>query len=551
MTFDQPTLREQTIGDYIAVVFRYKWLILVTTIVVPIAAYLYSSHQAKVFQASSEVYLNTQTSDITSAITGLNTNPVYDPDRALQTQAQLAREPAVAQAALDLAKVTSIFPGRFLRMSKVVAQQGTDFLEFRVEDTDPARAATLASAYAQAFSNYKYGLDTSQFKTAAGDISKRLAQLSRTSGTDTEAYRELSQKKQDVLTLEQLQSPPKVVRTPTGSSQIAPEPKKKAILGVVVGLMLGLGAAFLLNAFDRRVRDVDEIERELDIPLLGRLPVPQGRSDMYTILDGRPDAMSEAVSRLRTNFDFANAELQAKVVMATSAGAEEGKSTTVSNLAIALARSGRHVVLVDLDIRRPSLARMFRLQDRAGLTDAVVGNVDAKTVLHTVNHTALSSRLRPRGEGSSGVLEVVTAGRARIDPAELVETPGLAGLLQRLRDRAEIVLLDAPPILITGDAMALTGKVDAVLLVTRLGTVKVPALRELARALGRSPGPVLGFVATAANIDESYMTYGLESVPTAIEGGSVRATDGAAVQDISAPRSVSAGGGRWTRQPNS
>src|SRR5215831_6069524 len=137
MTLDQSSLREQTIGDYIAVVFRYKWLILVTTIVVPIAAYLYSSHQAKVFQASSEVYLNTQTSDITSAITGLNTNPVYDPDRALQTQAQLAREPAVAQAALALAKVTSIGPGRLRQMSKVIAQNGTDFLEFQVTDGDP------------------------------------------------------------------------------------------------------------------------------------------------------------------------------------------------------------------------------------------------------------------------------------------------------------------------------------------------------------------------------------------------------------------------------
>jgi non-specific protein-tyrosine kinase len=260
--------------------------------------------------------------------------------------------------------------------------------------------------------------------------------------------------------------------------------------------------------------------------------------------------MSEAVSRLRTNFEFANAELQAKVIMATSAGAQEGKSTSVANLAIALARAGRQVVLVDLDIRRPSLARLFRIDGRYGVTDAVTGNADLSAILNTVNHTALSSRLRPRGDASAGKLEIVTAGRAQIDPSELVEAPGLAELMQRLRNQAEIVLLDAPPILITGDAMALTGKVDAIVLITRLGSVKLPALRELARALGRSPGPVLGFVATGATIDESYMTYGVEELPR-VADMATRKLDGEPPQEVSAQRTASAGAARWTRQPRS
>jgi tyrosine-protein kinase len=552
MSFEQPSLREQTIGDYIGVVLRYKWLILVAAILVPVAAYVYSAHKPKIFDASAEVYLNTQTSDITASITGINTTTVYDPDRTLQTAAQLAHGPAVAQTALDLAGIHALDAGRLLRMTKVIPEEGTDFITFKVTDTDPTRAAILATAYARAFRAYKLSLDTSTLTSARIELQKRLAQLRKASGTDTETYRELSQKYQDLVTLELLQSPPKVVRTPTGGNQIAPQPKKKAMLGLVVGLMLGLGAAFVLNAFDRRVRDIEEVERELDIPLLGRLPAPQGGRDALTILDGPADVMSEAVSRLRTNFEFANAELQAKVVMATSAGAQEGKSTTVANLGIALARAGRHVVLVDLDIRRPALSRLFRITGRYGVTDAVTGNADPGTILNVVNHTALSSRLRPRGDASAGKLEIVTAGRAQIDPSELVEAPGLAALLQRLRERAEIVLLDAPPILITGDAMALTGKVDAVVLVTRLGTVKGPALRELARALRRSPGPVLGFVATNASIDESYMTYGIEPVPHVVEVPT-RKLDGQPQEEVPAPRTASAGasGRRWTRQPGS
>lgn len=548
MRFEQPNAREQTVADYFAIVFRYRWLIAVAVIVVPLAAYLWSSRQPKVYKATAEVYLNTQTSDITSSITGIDQNPVYDPDRVARTQAQIAHVPDVAQAALNIAKVTNLASWQLLQKTTVTPREGTDFLLISVTDGDSELAGTLATAYAQAYRIYKLNLDTSVLVAARAEIKKRLGQLRKASGTDNEAYRELSQKYQDLVTFQFLQTAPRVVRTAAGGSQIAPAPKRTAILGALLGLMLGLGGAFVMNAIDRRIRDVDEVERELDIPLLARLPVPRGRRDQFTILDGPADAMSEAVSRLRTNFEFANGELQAKVVMATSAGAEEGKSTTIANLAIALARSGRHVVLVDLDIRRPSLARMFRLPDRSGVTDAVTGHADPSTILNTINHTPLSSRLRPAGESSAGLLEVVTAGRAQIDPSELVEAAGLAEFLQRLRNRAEIVLLDAPPILITGDAMALTGKVDGVLLVTRLGTVKAPALRELARALGRSPGPVLGFVATGAAIDESYMTYGPENVPRVAEVP-VRKRDGQPPQEVPAPRSASAGSGRWTRQP--
>jgi capsular exopolysaccharide synthesis family protein len=548
MRFDQPTTREQTMGDYVAIVLRYKWLVAIAAIMVPVAAYLWSAHQPKVYQASSEVYLNTQTSDITTSITGINSNPVYDPDRYAKTQAEIARGPDVAQAAVALSKVPGLASWQLLAKSSVTAREGTDFLDFAVHDTNHAVAAALATAYAQAFRTYKLQLDTSTLTAARVEIQKRLAQLRKATGTDTTTYRELEQKYQDLRTQELLQSPPKVVRTATSAYQIAPNPKRSAELGIVLGLMLGLGGAFIANATDRRVRDLEDVEQELDIPLLGRLPVPRGGKDALTILDGPADAMSEAVSRLRTNFEFANGELQAKVVMVTSAGAQEGKSTSIANLAIALARAGRRVVLVDFDIRRPSLARLFRIPDRYGLTDAVTGIADASTILNPINHTALSSRLRPRRDASAGTLHVVTSGSSHIDPAELVEAPGLMDLLRHLSSRADIVLLDAPPIVITGDAMALTGKVDAVVLVVRLGAVKLPALAELARALRRSPTPVLGFAATHATIDESYMTYGEENVPRVAEVASAR-KGGQPAHEAPVPRSASGGGGRWTNQP--
>lgn len=548
MRVDQTATREQTIADYLAVVRRYVWWVLLAAIVVPVAAYLMSARQPKVFQATSEVLLNRQ--DLGSVLTGLpTTNTVTDPNRYARTQAELAGVPDVARAAINKAGV-EMEPLDLIVSSSVTPREDSDLLTFAVRHSDPGVAASLATAYANAFTAYKLQMETSNLVRARRELQGRLAELRRTGGAETEAYRQLAQKSQDIRTLELLLAPASVVRTATSGNQIEPTPRRNAMLGVMLGLFLGLGGAFVLNALDRRIRDVEEVERELRIPLLARLPTPSRRDEKLTILDRPPDEMTEAMSRLRANFDFANKELHAKLVMVTSAGAREGKSTTTSNLAVALSRTGRHVVLVDLDLRRPAVAQLFHLADRLGLTDAATGTADFESVLNSIIHSP--ARSWPPGvrdtDTSTGLLEVVTAGRTRVDPAELVETPGLTEFVQRLRSRADIVLIDAPPILAAGDAMALTAKVDAILLVNRLGTLTRPALRDLTRALDRSPAPALGFVATGAPLGESYYTYRADEKPAA-EVARLRkqAAQQWAPEETPAAREVSVATGRWAR----
>ncbi len=530
----QTSSREQTIADYLAVVRRYKWMIIVAALVVPTVAYVMSAREPKVFRATSEVLLTRQ--DVGAFLTGIPTqSTVTDPFRYARTEARLAGSPEVLDRAVKISGLGNVQGWG----SSVSADPDTDILTFGANHGEPDVATRLATAYAQAFTQYKLQTDTASLTRARREIRGRLQELRRAGATGSDTYQELLGQEQDLRTLEVVLVPARVIRAADTAGQIAPTPKRNAILGVLLGLMLGVGAAFALHAFDRRIRHADEVEHELQIPLLAKLPTP-GRNDAATILEQPPDESTEAVARLRASFDFANTSLGAKTVMVTSAGPREGKSTTIANLAIALARTGRHVVLVDLDLRRPMLSRLFHLPDGPGLTDFASSDTDLVDALQPVGVTPLRARVSSISSADTGQgrLEVVTTGRMRVEPATFVESTGLTQALHALRGYAEIVLIDAPPLLATGDSIALTGKVDAVLLVSRLGTLTRPTLQELARVLRRSPAPVLGLVATGAELDEGYSAYAVEEYyaqarpqpdapsPTRLEVPEVRSASG-------------------------
>jgi Mrp family chromosome partitioning ATPase len=225
-----------------------------------------------------------------------------------------------------------------------------------------------------------------------------------------------------------------------------------------------------------------------------------------------PDA--EAFRMLRVNYDFANVEHDARLVMVTSATQSEGKSTTAANLAVALARNGRKVTLVDLDLRRPYIDRFFELSGNVGLTQVALGHVSLEDAIVSV---ALSENERgsgpEQGNGANGhakvrsVLDVLTTGPVPPAAGEFVATQAVATILQRLRERSDVVIIDAPPLLQVGDAMVLTSRVDALILVARLKLLRRNMLREVARLLQTARARSLGFVVTGA---ESVTAYGYE-----------------------------------------
>jgi capsular exopolysaccharide synthesis family protein len=216
---------------------------------------------------------------------------------------------------------------------------------------------------------------------------------------------------------------------------------------------------------------------------------------------------AEAFRMLRTNLEFANLERGARTIMVTSSIETEGKSTTIANLAVALARAGKRVALVDLDLRRPFLARLFALDTaRPGLTDLALGHAELDNVISRVAiSTGRAGAVATNGQGRvEGMLEVLPSGPAPPDAGEFVATKAMGDILDQLTERADIVLIDAPPLLHVGDAMTLSARIDALFVVTRLNVVRRQMLAEMRRLLEACPAAAIGFVLTDAQLEEAY-----------------------------------------------
>jgi polysaccharide biosynthesis transport protein len=511
MTDNEHSYRPVTLADYLGILRRRKWAIVQAVVLVPIVAFVITARQDPVYESSADVLLTRQ--NIGAQLTGLQDPTVSgDPARFAQTQASLARVPEVAERAVREAGVPNRSAGSLLGSSSVSARSDADLLSFTVRDADPEIAGRLATAYAQAFTEYRRELDTATIERARAQLQTRLDQL-RAEGQSTSAlYQSIAGQEQQLRTLELVSPTNTLVRHASPGGKIAPQPKRNALVGALLGVVLGLSIAFVWEALDRRVRSEREIEQSLRLPILGRLGPPSRRlrrRHELAVVDDPRGAEAEAFRRLRASVDLANLDLGARLVMVTSAVKREGKSTTAANLALTIAQAGHRVVLVDLDLRRPMVGPLLNLDPRAGVIEVVRGQVDLDQALTQVVREGHLDRLAVSGNGAGMVrarpLEVLTAGLSLpSDPSRVAASDALGRLLRQLRERADVVLIDTPPLLVVAETIALAANVDALVVVSRLGVVPRPALRELSRVLQGMPTAKLGLIVTGSSSEAIY-----------------------------------------------
>ena len=481
---------------------------------VPAVAVVYSLHQQERYRASADVLINAQTA--VQNIAGTSGLATQDPQRFLDTQAALAREPQVARQVV--AQVGGLTVDELIRNSSVSEKQGANLLVFSVTDHRPAAAVELAAEYATQYVAFERKLDTGALQAALKNVRTRIASLGP-NAKQSALYASLADKEQQLETTLTLQtSTASVVRTPDGAAKVEPRPIRAGALALVFGVIIGLALALLREALDSRIRNADGIASRLGLTMLARLPAPPRRlrnNNRLAMLDDPFGHYAEAVRKLRTNLEFANLHRHARTIMVTSGIEREGKSTTAANLAVAFARTGERVILVDLDLRRPFLHRFFDHESRPGITDVVLRQVGLDDALFQVPVGPGGAREPNTRDVASDVsdigvdrrlpgLGILPAGQLPPNPGEFVGTHALAETLAELGEHADIVIIDSPPLLHVSDALTLSASVDAIVVVAKLDSARRNILSELSRVLATCQAPRLGFILTGAEHDEAY-----------------------------------------------
>jgi Mrp family chromosome partitioning ATPase len=509
--------KPSSLRDYAAVFRRRLWLVLLVAVLVPAAAVTVSLQRQPLYEASAEVLLNR--TNVAAQVTD-RPDPLadQDPERLAQTQADIARSPALVGRVIAAAGVSGLDRRRFLEDSAVVPKPDADILVFEVAHRRPAVASRLATTYAQEYREYRRLLDTAAIEQAKRNIRRAISRQREADDLASSALlADLEARLTDLESYAALQTfNTHLLRAARETEQVQPKTVRNAIIAVLFGLALGVGLVFLVEALDTRVRSEEEIEQTLAMRYLGRAPAPsralRTRDKLVTIA-GPAGEQTDAFRTIANNIRFVNRETRARVIMVTSAVEREGKSTTIANLAVSLAQDGLRVVLVDLNLRDPCLHRLFDLPRSPGVGDVLMGTTTARqasTSLAVSGPQTMALRSTGDGDGielSNGTLRLLTAGDAPTAVGGQLGSDALGRLVGDLYVEADLILIDAPSLLGSGDATSVAGLVDALFVVARRGVVTRPGLHELRRVLDMCPAAKLGFVVAGA-ADGSVQGYG-------------------------------------------
>lgn len=275
-----------------------------------------------------------------------------------------------------------------------------------------------------------------------------------------------------------------------GKKAVRPNKPLNIILGVIIGLVVGVGLAFFIEYLDTSVKTIDDVERTLQAPVLGVIPQNVG----YLFDEGSESPHAEAYRVLRTNLLFSRKDDKLNSVAVVSAGAGEGKSTTVMNLATVFAQSGQRVVVVDSDLRRPTLHKLMRVTNNLGLTNYLMKQNTLEQVIQTT---------------SLPTLDFLASGKLPSSSLGVLSSAQMKDLINELKQRYDFVFFDSPPIMGVSDASILASEVDMTIQVIQYRRYPQPMNIRAKQLIEKVGGNLVGIVLNNINMsqDESYYYY--------------------------------------------
>ncbi|MFH1073589.1 MAG: GNVR domain-containing protein [Candidatus Firestonebacteria bacterium] len=304
---------------------------------------------------------------------------------------------------------------------------------------------------------------------------------------------------------------------------LRPNKKLNMIIGLLLGLIIGAVAAFFMESLDTTIGSVEDLESFIGLPVLGIIPKATDELDKKSGIFGRlfrkkgKDAylkrhlilwyypksiLVEAYHTLRTNISFTVAKDKKKSLIFTSSGPAEGKTFSIINYALSSAEAGMQVVLVEADLRRPSINKIFGFSRENGLSDILLGNITWKEALKGTSDILMSGLKLENIIKVPGIenLKIITCGRMYTNPVDIINSSSLDILLSELKANFDLVVFDCPPILLFADSTILASKVDGVVLIYQSGRTSKLALRRAKSQLDNVHANILGMVLNDVNI---------------------------------------------------
>ncbi len=513
---------ELELRDYLGVLKRRKVIVLLTLALVLGGSLIASYFQEPVYAASARLLLQPRQSE---SPFDSNSGFRLDPARSLATDIEVLKSQLVqneVRSRLGSAPGISANP---------VGQ--TDVIRITAQSTDPKRAAEVANTYASAYIDVRQKQAVEGLLTAGEEIQERIGALQQQISTldnqvasapapDQAAIRLSVSGQREALVQQQAvfkQTLDKITvdaNLASGGAQlvgsavtptvpIKPKPMRNAVLAAFVGFMLGVGLAFLVEYLDDSIKTREDLERIVaPVPVIALIPVIGGwkeRGEVRLVSVTAPSSpAAEAYRTLRTAIQFVAIDRPIGILQVTSSNASEGKTTTLANLGVALAKAGQRVILVCCDLRRPRLHEFFGLSNDVGFTSLLLGNAPLSRALQAVPDV-------PR-------MRLLASGPLPPNPSELLSSNRTREVFEALKAECDIVLIDSPPVLPVTDALVLFRQVDATLMVFSAGgTTQKQAATAVAMAK-QVDAPLIGTVLNAVTSRDGYAApyaYGYRS----------------------------------------
>ena len=495
--------------QYFNIIWKWLWLIVLAMLIAAGASYLASRAAMRIYQTKTTLLVGQGTQNV-----NLNSYDLYIGQQLAQTYAELVRREPVLKGVVETLGLNRDWTSLAGQIS-ARAVPNTQLVEVSVVDSDPYRAKVIADAVAQQLIRQSpanpNALSPDQAKFTKAQL-EDLQQKIQNAQTDSDrlhqeldasnSARQIQNLNNQIALLDQRvtdwQKTYSQLLLTQGTNSVAalnvleeatiptypisPNTKMNVLLAAVLGLVLAVAGAFLVEYLDDTIKTSEDVMRATNLPILGAITRIDGENYPDKLIAVRQPLSPtvEAYRIVRTNIQFSSIDRPARTLMITSPNPSEGKSVMIANLGVVMAQSGMKVIIVDTDMRRPVQHRIFNLPNRDGMSDAVI-----RSQVNVIDH------LQETGIEN---LRLMSSGSLPPNPAELLGSERMLYIIEELKKISDIVLFDSPPTLVVADAAILGSRTDGVLLVTDSGNTRTTEARRAVEELRRVRVNLLGVV---------------------------------------------------------